>query len=111
MVSAEEEQATVEVVPAGTESVEPASAALPEKTRPDFFKRLEEIKTAQRGAGEILLTGTSLDFDYKNRVARLDENVKVVDDRGELESTSLIGRFSVSNKSGIYRSQARRSYP
>jgi lipopolysaccharide transport protein LptA len=63
-----------------------------------FIQRLKDMQTVQRAAGETLLTGVSLVFDYDRRFVRVDENVVVVDDRGELEAETLIGHFSASNK-------------
>jgi len=86
-----------------TPVVEPERAA--EDARPDtdgefdgFIRRLENMKTVQRQAGETLLTGKTLVFDYDQRFVRMDEQVRVVDDHGVLEAESLIGRFSSSNE-------------
>lgn len=43
------------------------------------------------------VTGDNLLLDYVRRFARLDQNVKIRNDRGEMNTTKLIGRFSVSN--------------
>jgi lipopolysaccharide transport protein LptA len=87
-----------EVPQAGSNSVEPSPDVQPAEVDRDFSRRLEAMKAAQRAKGETLLTGTSLVFDYESRFVRMDEHVRVVDDRGELETTSLIGRFSASNE-------------
>lgn len=63
-----------------------------------FFQRLEQMKSAERGVGETLLTGERLMLDHDQRYVRMDENVVVADDQGMLRTRSLIGRFSVSNE-------------
>lgn len=94
----------------------PAKAASPKEATPDedltmetkqtvptedlsgFIKRLEEMKTIKRQPGQTLLMGKSLVFDYDQRFVRMDGDVVVLDDHGELDTESLIGRFSVSNE-------------
>jgi lipopolysaccharide export system protein LptA len=63
-----------------------------------YLKRLAEMKSIQRAAGETLLTGERLVLDDERRFVRMDENVVVVDDQGTLTTDSLIGRFSESNE-------------
>ncbi|MCF7818919.1 MAG: hypothetical protein K9M54_13665 [Kiritimatiellales bacterium] len=63
-----------------------------------LIQRLDAMQQIERGAGETLITGESLVFDYERRAVRMDQNVKVVDDRGELETEVLTGRFSEENK-------------
>ena len=63
-----------------------------------FLDRLSRMKNAERAAGETLLTGKRLVFNYEERVVQLDENVRVVDDQGMLAADSLQGRFTVSNE-------------
>jgi len=45
-----------------------------------------------------LITGETLILDYERRFVRMDQDVKVVDDRGELAAETLMGRFSADNK-------------
>lgn len=84
---------------------EPASSALPQTGEPvpegefdGFIERLKQMKTVRRQSGETLLTGKTLVFDYDQRFVRMDEQVRVVDDHGVLETVRLIGRFSSSNE-------------
>ena len=63
-----------------------------------LIRRLEEMLTAERASGETLITGENLVLDYERRFVRMDENVTVVDDRGVLETETLMGRFSVGNE-------------
>jgi lipopolysaccharide transport protein LptA len=63
-----------------------------------LIQRLEEMQAVVRGTNETLITGASLVFDYERRFVRMDEAVKVVDDRGELETEMLMGRFSADNQ-------------
>jgi lipopolysaccharide export system protein LptA len=72
--------------------------SVPEDEFDGFVQRLEQMKTVERQAGETLLTGKTLIFDYDQRFVRMDEQVRVVDDHGVLETQSLIGRFSISNE-------------
>jgi len=62
-----------------------------------LIRRLEEMGSVARAAGETMITGESLVLDYERRFVRMDQNVKVVDDRGELEAETLTGRFSEDN--------------
>lgn len=71
---------------------------VPEGEFDGFIQRLEQMKTVQRQTGETLLTSQTLVFDYDHRFVRMDEQVRVVDDHGVLETQSLIGRFSASNE-------------
>jgi lipopolysaccharide transport protein LptA len=59
--------------------------------------QLEAMKGVQRQAGQTLLTGDGLVFDYKARYVRMDGNVLVDDDHGQLRTEQLVGRFSASN--------------
>ena len=63
-----------------------------------FFQQLEEMKSVDRQPGETLLTGETLVFDYDRHFVRMDQDVVVIDDRGELRAESIIGRFSASNE-------------
>ncbi len=63
-----------------------------------FIHRLAEMGTVDRAAGEIMITGENLVFDYERRFVRMDQNVKVVDDRGTLEAETLVSRFSEENR-------------
>lgn len=63
-----------------------------------LIQRLAEMQAVVRGTNETLVTGESLVFDYERRAVRMDQDVKVVDDRGELETEVLTGRFSADNK-------------
>lgn len=60
--------------------------------------RLKEMEAIIRVTGETMITGESLVFDYERRFVRMDQDVKVVDDRGVLESETLMGRFSENNE-------------
>ena len=64
----------------------------------ELIERLEEMETVLRAAGETMITGEKLILDYERRFVRMDQDVKVVDDRGELETETLVGRFSVDNR-------------
>ncbi len=67
----------------------------------DYFpliRRLKEMESVVRAPGETMITGESLVLDYERRFVRMDQDVKVVDDRGELESETLTGRFSEDNE-------------
>jgi len=88
------------VVAPDAESSKPRQVGepVPEGEFDGFIQRLERMKTVQREAGETLLTGKTLVFDYDQRFVRMDEQVRVEDDHGVLETESLIGRFSVSNE-------------
>ena len=70
----------------------------PQENYAPLIARLAEMKQIERSAGEAMITSESLTFDYERRFVRMDQNVKVVDDRGELETETLMGRFSVDNK-------------
>jgi len=63
-----------------------------------LIQRLEEMGSVARATGETMITGESLVFDYERRYVRMDQGVKVVDDRGELEAETLMGRFSEDNE-------------
>jgi lipopolysaccharide export system protein LptA len=63
-----------------------------------LIERLRQMKSVGRAAGEILITGESLVFDYERRFVRMDEDVTVVDDRGTLKTETLLGRFSEKNE-------------
>ncbi len=71
---------------------------VPEGEFEGFIQRLEQMKNVRRQTGETLLTGKTLVFDYDHRFVRMDDQVRVVDDHGVLETESLIGRFSTSNE-------------
>jgi lipopolysaccharide export system protein LptA len=63
-----------------------------------LIQRLEEMESVVRAPGEMMVTGESLELDYERRYVRMDQNVRVVDDLGELETETLKGRFSEDNK-------------
>lgn len=63
-----------------------------------LLQRLEEMETILRASGETMITGEGLILDYERRFVRMDQDVKVVDDRGELQTETLIGRFSMDHK-------------
>jgi lipopolysaccharide transport protein LptA len=63
-----------------------------------FLRRLEAMKSADRAAGETLLTGEKLVFDYDNLSVRMEESVVVEDDQGTLKTARLLGRFTNSNE-------------
>lgn len=63
-----------------------------------FVQRMEQMKSVEREAGQTLLTGTTLVFDYQARFVRMDGDVLVDDDHGQLKAESLTGRFSDSNQ-------------
>ena len=56
--------------------------------------RLGEMESVVRAPGETMITGESLMLDYERHFVRMDHDVKVVDDRGELQAETLLGRFS-----------------
>lgn len=62
-----------------------------------LIRRLKEMESLVRAPGETMITGESLVLDYERRFVRMDQDVKVVDDRGELEAETLMGRFSEDN--------------
>ncbi len=63
-----------------------------------LIHRLEEMESVIRATGETMITGESLVLDYERRFVRMDQDVKVVDDRGELDAETLMGRFSEDNE-------------
>lgn len=63
-----------------------------------LIQRMAEMESVVRAAGETLITGEGLVLDYERRYVRMDHDVKVVDDRGELATEVLTGRFSASNQ-------------
>ena len=63
-----------------------------------LIKRLQAMESIERQAGETMLTSESMVFDYERRFVRMEQDVKVVDDRGILEAESLMGRFSEENE-------------
>jgi len=63
-----------------------------------LIQRLAEMESVVRASGEMMITGESLEFDYERRFVRMDQNVRVVDDLGELEAETLKGRFSEDNE-------------
>ncbi len=63
-----------------------------------LIQRMEEMLSVERASGETMITGESLVLDYERRFVRMDRDVKVVDDRGVLETEMLMGRFSASNE-------------
>lgn len=60
--------------------------------------RLREMKTIERQSGQTLLTGDRLLFEYLERFVRMDGQVLVDDDNGQLRTESLIGRFTAANE-------------
>jgi len=85
--------------PAPTNKVEEFQtlAKAPEGEFDVFIQRLNQMKSVQRKHGQTLLEGETLVFDQDHRVVRMDQDVVVTDDQGQLKTASLIGRFSVSN--------------
>jgi len=63
-----------------------------------LVRRLKGMESVVRTTGETMITGESLVLDYERRFVRMDQNVKVVDDRGELAAETLTGRFSEDNE-------------
>jgi len=63
-----------------------------------LVRRLKEMESVVRATGETMITGESLVLDYERRFVRMDQDVRVVDDRGELEAETLTGRFSEDNE-------------
>jgi lipopolysaccharide export system protein LptA len=63
-----------------------------------LIDRLKAMESIDRSSDETMITGESLIFDYERRFVRMDQDVKVVDDRGVLETESLMGRFSEDNE-------------
>jgi len=63
-----------------------------------LIERLKIMKSVQRGEGETLLTSDSLVFDPERKHVRMDGQVLVQDEYGEMEAGTLIGHFSVSNE-------------
>ncbi len=63
-----------------------------------LVRRLKEMESLVRATGETMITGESLVLDYERRFVRMDRDVRVVDDRGELEAETLMGRFSEDNE-------------
>jgi lipopolysaccharide transport protein LptA len=94
------DDAEVVPMPSAIESriVPEVGAAIPESEFSGFIQRLAAIKSAERQPGETLLLGKELVFDHAQRMVQLGEDVRVIDDRGELETAALIARFSVSNE-------------
>jgi lipopolysaccharide export system protein LptA len=102
-------QPLTETAAAGALAENPAPEGASEVARPSvlsdsqedyspLIERLEAMQTIGRSPGEALITGESLTLDYERRFIRMDQKVKVVDDRGELETETLMGRFSADNK-------------
>jgi len=63
-----------------------------------LVRRLKEMESVVRATGETMITGESLMLDYERRFVRMDQDIKVVDDRGELAAETLTGRFSEANE-------------
>ena len=63
-----------------------------------LMRRLDEMTTVKRDAGETLITGRTLVFNYDRRFVRMDEDVLVVDDHGEIRAEMILGRFSEDNR-------------
>ncbi len=99
-IEAMADDAQVVPAPGSATSPPPEEASEPE---PDdefaaFSRRLNTMKTVERGAGQTLLTGDKLVFDQLARVVQMDGNVLVEDDQGELRAERLMGRFSEMNQ-------------
>ena len=86
------------VSPPAVESKQESRSVLSEAQFDVFAEKLERAKHQARGAGQTLLEGESLVFDYDERVAQMAGNVVVLDDQGELRAQRLIGRFTASNE-------------
>jgi lipopolysaccharide export system protein LptA len=61
-------------------------------------RRLDEMATVKRATGETLITGKTLVLNYDRRFVRMDEDVLVVDDHGQLSAETILGRFSEDNR-------------
>lgn len=61
-------------------------------------RRLKAMLSVERAVGETLLTGEELLFDYEQRFIRMEQDVVLEDDRGQLKADLLEGQFSVSNE-------------
>ncbi len=72
-----------------------------------LIRRMEAMVSVERASGETMITGESLVLDYERRFVRMDQNVKVVDDRGVLETETLIGRFSAGNEVEMIEARKR----
>lgn len=97
----EAEWADIQPITNDTADVTNASRKIVQSEGEDYaplIRRLEEMVSVERAAGETMITGESLVFDYERRYVRLDEDVTVVDDRGVLETETLMGRFSEQNE-------------
>ncbi len=81
-----------------------AEAAEPDDEFQALAARLRQMLSAEREAGQTLLTGATLTFDYRAREVRMDGDVLVDDDHGVLRAERLLGRFSEANE--IERIQA-----
>ncbi|MDF7807291.1 LptA/OstA family protein [Pontiellaceae bacterium B12219] len=79
-------------------NAEPTIGTVADSEFEPYLKRLAEMKTIQRAAGETLLTSERLVLDDEKRFVQMEENVVVVDDQGTLMTDRLVGRFSVSNE-------------
>ncbi len=75
-----------------------ADDANPDGEFDGFIERLERMKSIERGPGQTMLSGDSLVFDYRARFVRMDGDVLVDDENGQLRTETLIGRFSGSNR-------------
>jgi len=63
-----------------------------------LIERLAEMGEVVRAPGEIMITGEKLVFDYERRFVRMDQDVTVEEDRGVLETETLVGRFSADHR-------------
>lgn len=103
--SDEAEWADIQPLTNTTETAEIAPTSQPQRVvqsdgedYASLIDRLKEMESIERVTGETMITGESLIFDYERRFVRMDQDVKVVDDRGELAADTLMGRFSVDNE-------------
>jgi len=76
----------------------PPAARAPGEDYAALAQRLKQMQSIRRGDQETLITGDRLVFDYDRRYVRMDGQVLVQDEYGELEAETLSGHFSVSNE-------------
>ncbi|MBN2162412.1 MAG: hypothetical protein JXR25_03275 [Pontiellaceae bacterium] len=93
--SAEESGANI---PAESDASDSSGADDFESEFNPFYRRLQAMKNPTRQNGQTLLTSDHLVLDYQARSVRMDQNVVVTDDRGELRTEHLEGRLSATNQ-------------
>lgn len=87
----------VEPAPARDEAY-PSDPSATDSGFDPYIRRLEQMKSAAREAGETLFSGHSLVFDYARQTVRMDQGVVVTDDQGTLESEHLATQFSSGSR-------------